>query len=1009
MNAQSIDEDNLKAGTENENYTFDDFYRDMMDSGTTFNVKHDYRYDKSDNSEHLFINSTNLVINGNGFTIDGANSLYGFKFSNDEMEENQLINVSINNLTFRNFGETPVEFQAANVNLNNVKFVNCSCPLGGIVLCKESIVNLNNAYFYTRNCTNFVLIETPCNITINNTEFDGTNCSESAIWQYRGHLIIENCRFGNFSTKNAAAINYKGDYLSIKNSKFRNSLVVSSGGAIIAKFFPASNDDSTGYVPSDDFLIENCEFDNLSAGNDGGVIYIDLDSGADHVHKSLNVINSNFTHCTSRYGGAIAIQGGFLNIECSNFINNSAGFEGGALFTSWSNVNISDSSFINNTAVNTAGAIYFDKGKLTVKDSYLIGNKAMKPSSIAANCIYAHDVDAYFSNSTFDNGGVSVYVDFATDSKLENITKNEDIFLMDNKNYIVSVESKGIKLNLTKNEIIVNQLPSKFDLNEWGWVSPVKLQGDNDDCWAFATVASLESSLLKATGQYYNLSQNYVQKLQLKYYPYGDLRISLTGFAYSGLGYALSWIGALPTDASYDDRGMIADTDFNVSRIHLQDAMIILPGGNDTIDMIKKAIMKYGSVSVQLILADINDELITTGDDIAFMDHSIHFITLIGWDDNQTTDYGKGVWLTKDSLFGFYHQSYDDESLLAVDYYSIVPQNPAICYIFENDIDYHVNYQTDLTGLTGFDSNYTYYSNEFISKYDELIGAVGTYFNESGIDYSFDVYVNGKIVHSQKGVSEFAGFRTIVLSKYIPVCAGDKFKVVFKNNALPYQAYSRLHYVPGMSMVSADGKTWSDMEPLNKTVCLKVYTVADDCKVIQNKDITVTYGDGSYFKVKVVTGDGRPVGAGEAVEFTINGKTTTVKTDSSGIAKIKITNKVGSYTVTTALNKNKYKNKVIIKAKPNKIVLKASKVTIKKKSAKKLVLKATLKINGKAVKGKLIKFTLNGKTYKAKTNKKGVAQKTLKKSVIKKLNKGKTYTVKVIYLKKSIKTKVIVK
>ncbi len=46
MNAQSIDEDNLKAGTENENYTFDDFYRDMMDSGTTFNVKHDYRYDK---------------------------------------------------------------------------------------------------------------------------------------------------------------------------------------------------------------------------------------------------------------------------------------------------------------------------------------------------------------------------------------------------------------------------------------------------------------------------------------------------------------------------------------------------------------------------------------------------------------------------------------------------------------------------------------------------------------------------------------------------------------------------------------------------------------------------------------------------------------------------------------------------------------------------------------------------------------------------------------------------
>ena len=64
--------------------------------------------------------------------------------------------------------------------------------------------------------------------------------------------------------------------------------------------------------------------------------------------------------------------------------------------------------------------------------------------------------------------------------------------------------------------------------------------------------------------------------------------------------------------------------------------------------------------------------------------------------------------------------------------------------------------------MVGFDDNYTYYSNEFTSKYDEFIGAVGTYFNESDIEYSFDVYVNGKKLHSQSGVSEFAGFRTIV-------------------------------------------------------------------------------------------------------------------------------------------------------------------------------------------------------------------------------------------------------
>ena len=59
--------------------------------------------------------------------------------------------------------------------------------------------------------------------------------------------------------------------------------------------------------------------------------------------------------------------------------------------------------------------------------------------------------------------------------------------------------------------------------------------------------------------------------------------------------------------------------------------------------------------------------------------------------------------------------------------------------------------------------NHTYYSDEFTSKYNESIGAVGTYFNDSGIDYSFDIYVNGKLVHSQNGTSEFAGYKTIVL------------------------------------------------------------------------------------------------------------------------------------------------------------------------------------------------------------------------------------------------------
>ena len=185
--------------------------------------------------------------------------------------------------------------------------------------------------------------------------------------------------------------------------------------------------------------------------------------------------------------------------------------------------------------------------------------------------------------------------------------------------------------------------------------------------------------------------------------------------------------------------------------------------------------------------------------------------------------------------------------------------------------------------------------------------------------------------------------------------------------------------------------------------CLKVFTVNDTSKIINNKNIAVDYDGGKYFTVKVVTNDSHAVVAGAKVTFTINKKTKTVTTDKNGIAKIKITDVPKKYTIITKYAGKTYKNTVTVKQ-----VLKASKVTVKK-TAKKFTLKATLKINGKLVKGKIIKFKLNGKTYKTKTNAKGVAQKTLTKKVINKLKKGKTYTVKVTYLKDTIKTTVKVK
>ena len=998
-----IQANNSEESVAKDEHSFSALYQAINQSGGELNIEHDYRFNESCDNDlmnkngypEMVINNDKLIINGFNHVIDGAGIGTQFFLNNTNGK------IIINDLTFKNFNMTVLSCKG-NTILNNVTFTNCS-NLNELILVTYARMTANNCRFDLIDSIS-IIAEHYSTITINNSVFTGySECN--AVNADRGDLHVFNSIFENFTFDKGSIIDFKGDCFELVNSTFANSYSNTSGGAILAKYFPLDNGtwDNRNYVPTDPILIKNCVFNNLVCNNDGGAIHIDLDSGSLGVPKTMNVEGSNFTNCASRFGGAISILGGTLNINESNFIKNNASFEGGAIYSSWTNISIIKSNFQNNTAANNGGAIYFDKHGLTINESNFTGNKVLKESDVAANVIYAHDVDMKLYNSLFDNGGVAVYANFASDSKIENVEKNNDIFLMDNHDYILSVENNGIKLNFSGNDINVNTLPSRFDAREWGWTTPGKVQGDNDDCWAFATIASIETALGKSTGTLFNLSQNYVQKLQLKYSDVGDLRNSLTGFSYSGLGYALSWYGVLPIDGPYDDRGMIADADIGVERIHVQDAMFIYTGMNDTIDLIKRAVLKYGAVSVQRWVYSPSSEIPMEGEDIAITDHSTHFVSIIGWDDNYGDNYtaNKGAWISKDSLMGFGINSYTN--FPDIDYFAIVPQCVAIAYIFENDIDYHVNYQTDLTGLVGFDEKYSFYSNEFTSKYSELIGAVGTYFNESGIDYSFDIFVNDNLVHTQSGVSEFAGFRTIVLNKYIPVKTGDKFKVVFKSNSVPYQAWSRVHYMNGTSLVSNDNSSWTDFAPLNKTVCLKVYTVADDTRIINNKNIAVDYAGGSYFSVNVVTADSRAVGAGETVKFTINGKTTTVKTNNNGIAKIKISNVPKKYTIKTTYKGKTYSNTVTVKQ-----VLTASKVTVKK-TAKKFVLKAKLKINGKPVKGKVIKFKFNGKTYKVKTNSKGIAQKTMNKNIIKKLRKGKTYAVKVTYIKDTIKTTLKVK
>ena len=184
---------------------------------------------------------------------------------------------------------------------------------------------------------------------------------------------------------------------------------------------------------------------------------------------------------------------------------------------------------------------------------------------------------------------------------------------------------------------------------------------------------------------------------------------------------------------------------------------------------------------------------------------------------------------------------------------------------------------------------------------------------------------------------------------------------------------------------------------------MKVYTVADDSKIINNKNITVDYGSGSYFTVQVATTDGHSVGAGAVVNITINGKTTKAITDANGIAKVKINNVPGTYDVTTTYNGETYKNKVTVKLNTKTCKITGNKnIKVDYAGGKYFSVKIVSKDGKVAASGVSVKFTINGKSKIVKTNAKGIAK-------IKITNIPKKYTMTTTFNGKSVKNTVIVK
>ena len=138
-------------------------------------------------------------------------------------------------------------------------------------------------------------------------------------------------------------------------------------------------------------------------------------------------------------------------------------------------------------------------------------------------------------------------------------------------------------------------------------------------------------------------------------------------------------------------------------------------------------------------------------------------------------------------------------------------------------------------------------------------------------------------------------------------------------------------------------------------------------RLIENKDITKYYKNGTQYTVKVIGDDGNPVGAGESVSFNIHGVFYTRQTDANGIAKLNINLEPGDYIITAEYKECRVSNN--IKVLP---VLTASDLT-KKYGTTDQFIAHLVDGQGKPLANEKVQFNINGVFYYRTTDSTGNA------------------------------------
>lgn len=377
--------------------------------------------------------------------------------------------------------------------------------------------------------------------------------------------------------------------------------------------------------------------------------------------------------------------------------------------------------------------------------------------------------------------------------------------------------------------------PEKYDSRSYSAVTSVKNQYQTGSCWAHATMAASESSLIKSGMATNSLD---LSEFQLAYYyydkpfdPLGNIsddlmsitpntaaaKLNFGGNAVSALWHLATWSGpvaqsaapSITTTSHTDTTTTLASSLRNTSLYHVKEGKVVA-FNQENKEAIKQLIMQYGGVAASYYYDSGWEK--SVGDTITYYNpskmNSNHAIEIVGWDDTYPvanflgSDYEytpscPGAWLCKNS---WGTGSGRGDGFFWLSYATIVYNADCVAFSYENSSRYQNIYQYDgsiySASLTTSDK---YVMNVYTAKGNsggfEKIDAVGLGTGANGT-YHIQIYVNPIFVDNaswsgykdliaydyKSEITDFSsvyqGYYSIPLQEPVYVNEGDTFAVV---------------------------------------------------------------------------------------------------------------------------------------------------------------------------------------------------------------------------------------